>query len=299
MEEGDRIGRVKSSARAFVAQMDKADEVALWAFFDCDKIELVLPFTTDKQALLGALAPIEPSRGTPLAAAISAGGDHLIAQGRYDRRALVILTDGQETCQGNPQLAAEEFVRRVEVLGYGGRPLAGGADAAGASRAPDAPADAPDDTDSDESRPSAAGAGDPGSGHPGPSASPKPVEVRPADERVWTVSQRGSGRLPTLVVTLKRFQEWGRDGTCQAVITEKRYYAYYGSSGEGTDARRYSGINRTPFSERTLASASCADGAESMETLRRRGRRLSGMSLEEAEQEVERRVAEILDREDG
>ncbi|MCK4601492.1 MAG: VWA domain-containing protein, partial [Phycisphaerae bacterium] len=119
MKEKNRLAVVKASAKAFVAKMQKPDEVALWVFFCCDNIQLLLPFTQDKDRLIKALEPVKPSQGTPLADAINKGGNYLVTRGKYRNKALVILTDGEETCRGNPHAAAARFREIVRVIGYG------------------------------------------------------------------------------------------------------------------------------------------------------------------------------------
>src|SRR5205814_153924 len=78
------------------------DEVSLWAFFNRDDIRMVVPFTSDTGRVAQAVQGLSPSGATPLAASIARAGGYLLAASRHPRRVMVILSDGEETCNGNP-----------------------------------------------------------------------------------------------------------------------------------------------------------------------------------------------------
>lgn len=71
----------------------------------CRAIEPLLPVSAGSRARVGAaLAPIEPRGWTPLAAAIEAAGRQL--DGGDGARAVYVVSDGQDTCDGDPVAAA-------------------------------------------------------------------------------------------------------------------------------------------------------------------------------------------------
>ena len=270
MREQGRMDAVKASAKSFVEKMEEHDEVALWVFYGCGKIQLLLAFTNDRQKLVEALAPVRPDAGTPLAAAISMGGDYLVTRGKYDNKALVILTDGEETCQGNPQVAAAKYRKLVRVFGYG----AGGPPPKDREAPPDKPKDKPDK----------------------PEREP-PVKVQPADRKAYSVRQTGSKRFPSLILVETHFHEWGRDGSCCVLVTEKLFYCYYGES-----MGRSWGVNSKSSGGRTLAAATSAQGQAAMDLVRKAWKDPPGTTREEAETDIELRVHKILDalkKEDG
>ncbi len=91
---------------------------------DCGDYELVQGLTRyNPEALLGVVDTLEPIPGarTPLAFSIRAlSGDLRAAEGST---AVIVITDGDETCNGNPAAEAANFVkdvpeRKVHVIGF-------------------------------------------------------------------------------------------------------------------------------------------------------------------------------------
>lgn len=72
---------------------------------DCDDIEiLVPPGTEDRAAVLARIAAMQPKGVTPIAAAIAQVGAFL--KGRAAETTIVLVSDGKETCGGDPRAAA-------------------------------------------------------------------------------------------------------------------------------------------------------------------------------------------------
>jgi Ca-activated chloride channel homolog len=94
--EGKLEGALEA-ARAFVAAMRPGDRTALIAF--SERPELVQPFTGDQEALDEAIDEVWPDGGTALYDSIVAGIDALA--GQQGRRALLVLTDGQDCREAN------------------------------------------------------------------------------------------------------------------------------------------------------------------------------------------------------
>jgi len=114
MGEEGRMEQAKRAARELLAseRVQPDDEVALVVFYDCSAIRVVQPFTTDHGRIVEAVEGVRPAEDTPLAAGVRFAGDYLHEASRRDRRALVVLTDGQESCDGNVLSAVAE-VRRM------------------------------------------------------------------------------------------------------------------------------------------------------------------------------------------
>jgi len=275
-----RLEAVKLAARGFVEKMDKHDEASLWIFSGTGNIRLVVKMTGRTQQVADVLAKQRHGGATALAGAINAGGDYLLIRGKYRNKALVILTDGEETCGGNPQRAAAYFRKLVRIIGYG----AGGhlapphAAAAGDPDKPKQPKTRPD------SRPAATRPKRP---------KREVVKVQPADRKAYQVGLVRNNAHPSIVVTLTRFHEWGRDGACRVLVTQQKFLVHYGS---GVGFGRSWGINSRPFSRRTLAAAGSFQGPAAMDVVRNRYRKLGGMSKENADTKIELHVHKIMDK---
>jgi Ca-activated chloride channel homolog len=92
MEEADRIAGAKRAVRAYADQMRPDDRAALIAF--SDEVELLLPFTSEPDALRRAVGPLRPDGATALYDALEAAARQL--ERAPGRRALVLLTDGRD-----------------------------------------------------------------------------------------------------------------------------------------------------------------------------------------------------------
>jgi hypothetical protein len=91
---------------------------------DCNDVEVVRPLSRfDPAALVGAVSGIKPvvNAKTPLAASLQAAGKDL--QAAKGNTAVILVTDGLETCDGDPVAVAASFVkdapeRKVHVIGF-------------------------------------------------------------------------------------------------------------------------------------------------------------------------------------
>ena len=90
---------------------------------DCADIEiLVPPGSEDRAAVLARVAAMQPKGVTPIAAAVVQVGDYL--KGREAETTIVLVSDGRETCGGDPRAAVAalkaagvKFV--MHVVGFG------------------------------------------------------------------------------------------------------------------------------------------------------------------------------------
>jgi len=113
--QGEKIENAKATAQAEVGNMDEKSEVAVIIFSGCGNVKVIAPFTitsdTNKQSLISAIGGISASGGTPLAEAIGFAGVYLRGQSRGKNLNLIILSDGEETCSGNPSEKARGLNR--------------------------------------------------------------------------------------------------------------------------------------------------------------------------------------------
>jgi hypothetical protein len=107
---GSKIEEAKRAALSTVASLPVGAEVALQFFgtSGCN-VELVLGFTTDKNAMSTQIQNAGAHGSTPLALAIEEAGAYLKANAQSNERTIVLLTDGNETCGGDPVEAARKL----------------------------------------------------------------------------------------------------------------------------------------------------------------------------------------------
>ena len=98
----------KAAARNVLAQVGAGTEVALIAFYDCGDIRVEQGFTTDVGQVLTRLEGVYPASSTPLAASITFAKEYLRNNASGAKARLVILSDGEETCGGDPVAAARQ-----------------------------------------------------------------------------------------------------------------------------------------------------------------------------------------------
>lgn len=126
-EEETKMDAAKIAAKSFV---DKTSgEIGIVTFADCDEggdlytgdIRLVQSFTTDKDLLKSRIDDVEPEWGdTAIADALKESKSHL--ERTKKRGTIILLTDGEETCGGDPTAMAgqiySEDIGTVHVIGY-------------------------------------------------------------------------------------------------------------------------------------------------------------------------------------
>jgi hypothetical protein len=88
----------------------------------CEDTQLVVPFATDnRDAIKAAIRKIKPLGKTPIAASLLAAAEDL--RGREGKRVIVLVSDGKETCGGDPCETARQLAERdaikIDVVGFG------------------------------------------------------------------------------------------------------------------------------------------------------------------------------------
>ncbi len=103
---GKKIADAKSRAVSQISRLDSKTEVALVVFSDCGNIDLVCPFLlatpVNIPRLKTAIESIRTRGSTPLAAALAFARNHMRKSARAQNQSLILLSDGEETCQGDP-----------------------------------------------------------------------------------------------------------------------------------------------------------------------------------------------------
>jgi len=125
--EDDTALKIDDAKKAAVDAMDELNgstEVALIVFYDCGKIILEQPFTTDLSYVKARIENIKTDGYTPLADSIEMAILYMKNNSSGDEGVIIILTDGGETCKGDP-VASASSVRmmvidcRLHVINYG------------------------------------------------------------------------------------------------------------------------------------------------------------------------------------
>jgi hypothetical protein len=98
MGDDNKIDHAKTAAKQAIMNLNDSTEVALIVFSDCNKIEAVQPFTSDKNLLTEKIDQIVPGGSTPLADAIDFANEYKI-NAHSTKRSIVLFTDGIETCR--------------------------------------------------------------------------------------------------------------------------------------------------------------------------------------------------------
>jgi VWFA-related protein len=111
----NKIARARHALRRFFGSIKRGDEVFLEAF--SGRPVVVQEFTDDKTSLDESVSLLQPDGETALYDALLAGLRH-VKQGRRQKRALVLLTDGLDTASTASLSETESAIRRAGVMVY-------------------------------------------------------------------------------------------------------------------------------------------------------------------------------------
>lgn len=105
--QGAKIATAIRSAQSVLSGLPADTEVAVQFFgtVGCD-VQIVQEFTLDHAAARSVIASAQATGDTPLAAAIQQGGAYMRANAHSSDLVMILLTDGEETCGGDPVGAA-------------------------------------------------------------------------------------------------------------------------------------------------------------------------------------------------
>ncbi|HET7617050.1 MAG TPA: VWA domain-containing protein [Vicinamibacterales bacterium] len=114
--DGEKMRAARRALDRFLFDLlDPADEVFLYRF-DTEP-ELVEGWTSDKRKISDALSGIRPRGGTALYDSVAAAIP-LAQNGRHRKKALVIISDGNDTSSNTDVRALQQLIRQTEVLVY-------------------------------------------------------------------------------------------------------------------------------------------------------------------------------------
>ena len=111
----DKIHGVQDAVEHFVKSVSAGDEIFLIRF--SEDAELVQDFTDDRRRILRAVERLEPQGSTALYDAVVLGLQR-ITQGKHRKRALLLLTDGNDTSSSARFDAVIALARKSEVIIY-------------------------------------------------------------------------------------------------------------------------------------------------------------------------------------
>jgi Ca-activated chloride channel family protein len=113
---GDKIVAARGALNRFTRDLlDPEDEIFLYRFSNYPV--LVQEWTKDRRRLTGAIAGITPNGGTAMYDAI-AEGIPLAARGSNRKKALVLISDGNDTSSQTSVREVRQLIRESEVLVY-------------------------------------------------------------------------------------------------------------------------------------------------------------------------------------
>jgi len=113
---GEKMAAAREALNRFLFDLlEEDDEVFLYRFDSSP--ELVDGWTTDRRRIITELGRIQPRGGTALYDAV-AEAVPLAQSGRHRKKALVIISDGNDTSSRTTISAVKELIRETEVLVY-------------------------------------------------------------------------------------------------------------------------------------------------------------------------------------
>ena len=114
--DGDRMRAARDALDRFLRQLlDVDDEVFLYRFDNAP--ELVQGWTKDKRLVSSAVARIQPRGGTALYDAV-ADAVQMAQQGHNRKKAVIVISDGNDTSSRTDIFAVKQLIRETEVLVY-------------------------------------------------------------------------------------------------------------------------------------------------------------------------------------
>jgi Ca-activated chloride channel family protein len=114
--EGEKIQAAKAALNRFLFDLlDPQDEIFVYAFDDDPR--LLQGWTTDRQALSRAINRIRTDGATAMYDAV-AEAIPLAASGRHQKKAIVLISDGNDTSSRTPLVDLKQLVRESEVIVY-------------------------------------------------------------------------------------------------------------------------------------------------------------------------------------
>src|SRR6185436_7836017 len=113
---GEKLQAAKAALNRFLFDLlDAQDEVFLYTFDDDPR--LIQGWTSDRQALSRAMNRIRTNGSTAMYDAV-AEAIPLATKGRYQKKAILLISDGNDTTSRTPLVDVKQLVRESEVIVY-------------------------------------------------------------------------------------------------------------------------------------------------------------------------------------
>jgi VWFA-related protein len=114
--DGEKMEAAREALdRFFFDLLDPQDEVFLYRFDD--EPRLLQDWTTDRRLLSRALDRINPTGATAMYDAVAEAMPR-VERGRHRKKALLVISDGNDTSSTTPAAAVRELIRQSEALVY-------------------------------------------------------------------------------------------------------------------------------------------------------------------------------------
>ena len=114
--DGEKIVAARQALDRFLVQLlDPQDEVFLYKFDN--NPELLEGWTHDKRRISDAIGRIQPHGGTAMYDTVAEAAQ-LVQQGRNRKKALLIISDGNDTSSHTDVFSVKQLIRETEVLVY-------------------------------------------------------------------------------------------------------------------------------------------------------------------------------------
>lgn len=114
--DGEKMAAAKVALNRFLIELLGPDDEVFLYRFDSSP-ELVHEWTTDRRRVSAALHHIQPRGGTALYDAVSEAIP-LVQAGKHRKKALLVISDGNDTSSRTVIIALQEQIRETEVLVY-------------------------------------------------------------------------------------------------------------------------------------------------------------------------------------
>ncbi len=119
MNDQNKLNEAKIGAKKILQDnklfKGENNEIALWCFINGSP-RLVRSFTSDLNEITRAIDSLNAAGGTPLAFSIAEAGDYLLNYAHFKKRALIVLSDGEDTSGGNPAFAIRELQKKAALV---------------------------------------------------------------------------------------------------------------------------------------------------------------------------------------
>ena len=120
--KGNKVQAAKDAVKAAVKAItskgslkEQGIEICLFTFSGCGNCNRRVPITQDTNLVLSSLN-FNASGGTPLAFSLKTAADYLLREGVGKQGKIILLSDGGESCQGNPAEAAASIHRSEQTV---------------------------------------------------------------------------------------------------------------------------------------------------------------------------------------